>query len=131
MKNLEYMLDVEQSINPQSSAAATVEGDSVSRQGAHQVMAIVGCGAATGSPTAQSCVFQVQEYDGSTWSDVGDSVDLTTDDDEAVITVPSAYNAESTLRIECTVSFTGGSTPAQLIYGTLVLAELPSEPSSI
>lgn len=133
MKSLEYMIDLEQSVNPQSSVAATVNGDAIERQGAHEALMICGVGAATGSPTSFTAIFKVQDSpDGSTWTDVsGATVTISADDDEAAVRIPSAYNADSKYRVVCTLAFVGGSTPAQLLYGGILLSQLPSEPSSI
>ncbi len=90
------------------------------------------CGAASGSPTAQTVATKLQDSaDGSTgWADVSGAAatDLTADDTEDEVDIDLS-GAKRYVRVVATISFTGGTTPSIPVAATLVLAgkdELPA-----
>lgn len=111
-------------IIPASTVAATVNGPAIDRTGFLSCVLTGLAGAATGAPTTQSVIYKLQEsVDGSTgWTDITDAAmaAITTDDTGDELDVNLA-GAELFIRVVATVSFTGGTTPAQLIAATVAL----------
>lgn len=120
------------SLRPQSvNAAADVNGAGVDRAGYLSAKLVAFTGNATGSPSAQSQVFKLQDSaDNSTFADVpGATLTITADDTVAQLNVNLGplrrylrlvYSADST--------FTGGSSPANIVGGHIHLSgaqELP------
>lgn len=132
MKNVDTSVKVDGYLTPASTTAATVTGAVVDRKGFDEVTLTGKVGAASGSPSAQSVIYKVQDSaDGSTdWQDVanGTAAALTADGDEVVLRVPSAYNLRRYLRLAAVVSFTGGSSPAIIPTGNLLLSQAHQEP---
>jgi hypothetical protein len=115
-------------INPTASAAATINGSAVDRfgssQGADSAVLHVACGAATGSPSAQTVDGKLQDSaDGSTdWQDIGDAItQLTADDTSGESPGINLSNKRRYVRSVVTVGFTGGSTPAIPVAATICL----------
>lgn len=110
-------------IDPQASAAATVNGNTVDRTGFTSGKLVVQTGATTGSPTAVSVVVKLQESaDGSTWSDVSPAVSTTV----GAVNSASEVNVDlsglqNNVRAVATVSFTGGTSPTVNFASSLVL----------
>lgn len=82
------------------------------------------CGAATGSPTAQTVDCKLQECAtvGGTYTDVSPAVSLTqlTADDTSAYTKANVRNCLQFLKLLHTVAFTGGSTPAIPVSGAII-----------
>ena len=120
------------SIVPVASEAASsysLTGTAVDRRGYGSCEIVVGTGAVTGSPSAQTVDAKLQESaDGSTgWTDVADDAGTT-----VAITQITAANTDARksaklsaqkryVRLAATVAFTSGSTPKIGVYGAIVL----------
>lgn len=133
MKNVDTSVKFTGWITPVDTTAATVaSAAAVDRKGFDEITLVGQVGAASGSPSAQSVIFKVQDSaDGSTdWTDVADgtAAALTADADTVVLRVPSAYNLRRYVRLVAVVSFTGGSSPAIEVAGHLALSGAHQEP---
>ena len=131
-RNIGAMLAIITSVEPQSSAAATVNGASIDR-GAHSMP---GCcvlhtavGAVGGAPTTTSVISTLQHApDNSTWTAYKpDGVN------NAAAAAVTAQNTESSLSVDLTlayryirvstvVAFTGGTSPTVLVNADVVLS---------
>lgn len=87
------------------------------------VQAIVGIGAVTGSPSAVSVAFKIQESDdGSTgWTDCTDTKGDVTLDAAGEVGVVQALRSKRYVRVLPTAAFTGGTSPAADLAGYIVL----------
>lgn len=124
-------------------ASSDVEGLSVPRYldktndlGAPALSAVVVCstGAASGSPSAQSHTFVVQESsDESTWTAVsGATLVIESDNTEGTLNL-DLTEREGYLRVlydSSASSFTGGSTPANDVHATIILSGYGETPVS-
>jgi hypothetical protein len=130
-------------IAPQSqSGAGTINGTGVDRlqaAGSFSSCAIAGLtGAVSGSPTAQSATFKLQDSaDNSTFADY-----VPPGLSAAPTLVLSAANAAGQVgidlsgarqyvRVVCTVAFTGGSSPTLLVGAGLILGGAQQEPNGL
>ena len=105
------------SIAPQESdLSADINGASVDRLKALSAVIVCALGAASGSPTAQSFVFQLEESDDdSTFTAVADQTVEVTADDTSVSLDVDCSALKRYLRVTLDVSessFTGGTSPA-------------------
>jgi len=131
-RNIGALLSVVTSVEPQSSAAATINGTGIDRQ-AHSM---AGCcvlhqaaGAVGGTPTTTSVVTKLQDSpDNSTFSDYKpDWVNVATN---AALTAANTENSLSVdltaanryIRAVTTVAFTGGTSPTALVAADVVLS---------
>jgi len=131
-RNIGALLATVTSVEPQSSAAATVNGGSIDRQ-AHS---LAGCcvlhqaaGAVGGAPSTTSVVTKLQHSsDNSTWADYKpDGVNVATN---AALTAANTENSLSVdltaanryIRAVTTVSFTGGTSPTALVVADVILS---------
>lgn len=107
-------------ISPQSTAAATVNGPAIDRQDFFSAVLAGITGAATGSPTAISVIYKLQDSaDGSTgWVDFGGSVTVDAVNEHGRVDV-NLGSAKRYIRAVAVVSFTGGTTP-QINIGAVV-----------
>ncbi len=131
-RNIGAFVKTQAGIDPEDSAAQTINGAAIDRQGYLSSVLHHACGAASGSPTAQTVATKLQDSaDGSTgWADVSGAAatDLTADDTEDEVDIDLS-GAKRYLRAATTVSFTAGTTPSIPVAATLVLAgkdELPA-----
>ena len=121
------------SIIPQSvSGSSAVDGVSVDTQGYENAKLHIYAAEATGSPSAGSLAVTLQESaDGSTnWSNALDNtgtvIGFTLTGLQAAAGVNAArieglnLNRKRYLRIVVTPTFTGGSSPATLVYGEII-----------
>jgi hypothetical protein len=121
------------SIIPQSlSGSSAVDGVSVDTEGYDNAKLHVYAAEASGSPSAASVVVTLQESaDGSTnWANALDNtgtvIGFTLSGLQAAAGVNAArveglnLNRKRYLRVVVTPSFTGGTSPATLVYGELV-----------
>jgi len=133
-KDIGAFIDADQySITIQSvDAASDVNGASVDRLDYGSCVIVALTGAATGTPSAQSHRFKVQESaDDSTWSDVTDAtITIAADDTSAELDLDLTARKRY-LRVvydASNSSFTDGTSPANDIAATIVLGgavELP------
>ena len=128
-----YVLPTNNSISIQNTdASADVDGTSVDCAGYGSCVVVAQAGAATGSPTAQSLVFQVQESsDDSTWTAVAGAT-LTVDADNEILRLDlDLRERQRYIRVILDASessFTGGTSPANDIASNIILGgsnELP------
>lgn len=119
------------SVVPQNSAAATVNGTAVDRTGYESCVLQGLVGAATGTPTAVSVTFKLQESaDGSTgWADVTDASVEATAENSAVEADVNLAGALPYVRVVATVAFTGGTSPTIDVAGLLTLGGADSLPA--
>lgn len=126
-------------IAPQSSVAATVNGTGVNRDGYLSAVLHGVTGAVSGAPTTTSVVYKIQHSndDGSTdaYADA--------DDNQGNALAMAALTAASSdkrmdidlsglkkyVRVVATISFTGGTSPAALIFAELTLGGAASLPT--
>lgn len=118
---------------PQNSGAATVNGSAIDRGDYQSCVVHAMTGTATGSPSAQSHTFKLQDSpDGSTdWNDLTDvhgnvySTEITADETIADLDVKLG-GAKKYIRVVATVAFTDGSSPANDIAAVVALAGVAS-----
>ena len=119
-------------LNPQSASAGTVNGTVIERRNFLSAVANVAIGAVTGSPTATSITYTVQH---GTMADGSDMADFD-GRGESVITSSAitAANANTSvdidlegahryIRLVIAVAFTGGTSPAAQLSGSVVLGD--------
>lgn len=130
-ENVGAILKAAIGIEPQSSAAGTVNGGWHSLRSNRPLSCVIHgqTGQATGTPTTQSVTYKLQDAadDGSGSVDAGTAADFTggggtaitadSSDDEIDVDLKGARDY---VRVVGTVAFTGGSTPEQLIASTIV-----------
>ena len=109
-----------------TDASADVDGDAVDRLGYLSAKILAKTGAATGTPDAQSLVFQLQESDASGSGYVavdGATITIAADDTLSVLDVDlSARKRYLRVILDASESsFTGGSSPANDISCDIVL----------
>jgi len=111
-------------INPTDSAAATINGSAIDRQGFQSCVLMVMAGAASGGPTAQTVDAKLQESDNGTsgWADVSGAAVTTVsaDNSSAEVDVDLA-TVKRYVRVVVTVGFTGGTSPTIPVASTVVL----------
>lgn len=128
-----YVLCTNSSISIQETdASVDINGTSVDGARYGSCVVVAQAGAASGAPSAQSLVFQVQESsDDSTWTSVSGQT-LTVDADNEILELDiDLRERQRYIRVILDASessFTGGSTPANDIAAHVVLGgkdELP------
>jgi len=127
------------SVDPQSSGAATVNGTVIDRTGYLSMVGHGRVGAVSGSPSTTSVAFKVQHGAKSDGTDMADFTDEQ-GNGPAIGTVTAAttgvkqgFNlrgAKQYIRIVATVSFTGGTSPAALIYANALLGGVVEAPAA-
>lgn len=122
------------SIAPVSTdGSADVNGAGVDRVGYYSGVVVCSTGAASGSPSAQSIVFQLQESsDNSTFTAVsGATVTITADDTLGELDVDLSARKRY-LRVVCTdaTAFTAGTSPANTVTASIVLGGADSLPAA-
>lgn len=125
---------------PQAKAAGALNGIGIDVKGFKSAVFTCVRGAETGSPTAYTIAFKLQEStDNSTFSDIsGVTVtmtgDISTDSDQDEIATEFELDlTDSTyryVRVVSTPAFTGGSTPTVLVAATVSLGEATSKPTA-
>jgi len=132
MRDIGSFIKTVMSVKPQNqTGSANVSGTAVDRTGQYSMRLHAMCGAASGSPTAQSHTVKIQESsDNSTFTDVsGASVTLDADDESLTLDIDlSGY--KQYVRAVLVTSFTGGSTPANDFAATLTLGGDDERPAS-
>lgn len=133
MKSTGSQVKTECAIAPVSSVAATVDGLAIDMKGFRSCVFTGISGLETGTPTAYQIIWKVQEStDGSTFSDItGKSVTETGDisaaygDEEIDIELELDLTSYSYryLRLAAVITFTGGTTPAITVAGTVTKGE--------
>ncbi len=119
-------------IAPISTVAATVDGPTIDRLAAPQqgfeAAKLTGTvGAASGTPTTQSVVYQLRDSpDDITYADFGAAIPAMTTDDAADSVNLDLAGADRYLQVRAVVSFTGGTAPEQVIGAVLTMLG-PSE----
>lgn len=119
-------------IEPQNSVAAVVTGVEIDRKGYDSVVITGLTGGASGSPTVQSCVFKVQSAatSGGSYSDVsGATVTVSADSSAGEINL-DLRNVARYIKVVCTITFTGGSTPAIEVASSYSLGEAKEKPAT-
>jgi len=122
------------SIAPVSTdGSADVNGSGVDRVGYYSGVVICSTGAASGSPSAQSVVFQLEESsDNSTFTAVsGATVTIIADDTLGELDVDLSARKRY-LRVVCTdaTALTGGTTPANFVTASIVLGGADNLPAT-
>lgn len=121
-----------------SRAAGNVQGPVVDRLSYDQGLIIAYCGAATGSPSAQSVKFQLQHGAASSGSGMVDVPAAKLATSVITITADSTYSRLSFdaralnryIRLDVTTAFTSGSTPEIISGAFFVLGFAQTEPVS-
>ncbi len=123
-KDIGAFIKAQAGINPQDSAAATINGAAIDRQDFDSCVLHAACGAASGTPTAQTVDAKLQDSpDGSTgWADIAGAAitQLAADNAEAEVDVDLS-GAKRYIRAVVTVGFTGGITPKIPVAASVVL----------
>ena len=131
MKTLYDAVKPEISVRAQS-ASTSVNGSSVDTQGYNNAFVQCDVGAASGSPTAQSVTYKVQESsDNSTFTDISGAVTsaITANNKSAQINlIGLGLNIARYIRVVATISFTGGTTPAIPVASSVLLGRAFEEP---
>lgn len=117
-------IKVVRGIAPADASAGTINGAAIDREGYLSAVLHHTCGAASGSPSAQTVDSKIQDSaDGSTgWADYtgGAAAQLTADDAEAEVDIDLS-GAKRYIRVVNVVGFTGGTSPAVEVAATVVL----------
>lgn len=130
--NIAAYLGQRTAIFPASSAAATVNGAAIDTQGFNSLAFVGSCGAASGTPSAQSVIYKLQESDdGSTgWGDITGAVAAALTANNSTAKIPlNVQGRKRYIRAVATVSFTAGTSPAIPVSGVILLggaANLPA-----
>lgn len=120
--NLGELTTTRRGISPQASADGTVNGASIDRTGFGYAVVSCDVGASTGSPTAISVTFKVQDSaDGTTFADVaGTTRTITVNNTNDRIEV-DLRGLRQYIRAVATVTHTGGTMPTTNIAASVVL----------
>lgn len=125
MRNLDGRVKVITAIAPQvRSGDGAVDGAAIVRDKNYEELIVpISLGAATGSPTSFTAIFQAQHRDdsGDSWSNYGSSVTLDASGEFGSLHL-DAKGMKDEFRVTATFDFTGGETPtcpvsAFAIYG--------------
>ena len=123
-KDIGAYVKAQAGINPQDSAAATLNGAAIYRQDFDSCVLHAACGAATGTPTAQTVDDKPHDSPDVTsgWADIAGAAitQITADNGEAEKDV-TLSGAKRYIRAVVTVGFTGGTTPKIPVAATVVL----------
>lgn len=126
MKDTGSEVKTVRALSPQSdSGGSAVNGAAIDRMGYDSLVATVITGAISGSPTTTSMAVKVQHCDtsGGTYADVTDATaTITAADSVAEINV-DCRALKRYVRVTETTTFSGGSTPAVLVGGTIALGQ--------
>lgn len=121
-------------INPLAAqAAGAANGAAIDRLGYMSMSFIGQCGAATGTPSAQSVTFKLQESaDGSTgWADIADAdADALTADNGVARIDLNLQARKRYIRAVATVAFTAGTSPTISVAGVAVLGGADALPAA-
>lgn len=123
------------------TGGSAVNGSAVDTMGYNTAMLLVNTAIASGSPTAASMVVKLQESDtsGGTYADAldntGTAIGFTLDVKTAVQQGQARIeglgtNRKRYLRITETTTFTGGTSPAVLLHGLILLGAGYSKPAN-
>ena len=133
MKSTGAMIKTEVALAPVSTTAATVNGIGIDMKGFRSCVFTGISGIETGSPTAYSIAWKVQEStDNITFSDISGATatetgDISTGYGDSEIDIELEQDITDYtyryLRLVATVSFTGGVAPAITIAGTVSKGE--------
>ena len=131
-KDIGAFIKAQAGINPQDSAAATINGGAIDRQDFDSCVLHAAAGAATGAPTAQTVDAKLQDSpDGTSgWADIAGAAitQITADNAQAEVDIDLS-GAKRYIRAIVAVGFTGGTTPTIPVAATVVLGggrELPA-----
>lgn len=140
MRSIYDNVAVAKSIAPQSdSGGSAVNGGAVDTLGYNTAMVVFESGAISGSPTGTSIAVKIQESaDGSTnWQDAEDNTGAVIG---GTVTAASTallarieglgLNRKRYLRVVETTTFTGGTTPAVLVHGNILLGRGFEKPAN-
>ena len=114
--------------------SAAVEGTGIDRHAvgnAQSVVLVASCGAATGSPTAQTFDAKIQHSTASAsgYADLtGAAITQITADDQIGYVDVDLTGANRYIRVVHTVTFTGGSSPAIPVATELIFGGATAEP---
>lgn len=134
MKDTGSEVKTVRALSPQSdSGGSAVDGVVIDRRGYDSAVATFITGAISGTPTATSIAVKVQHGDESDGSDMADFSGAT-----ATVTAANTVaeinlvlrGAKRYVRITETTTFTGGTTPAVLVAGTVSLGQVKVGPAS-
>ena len=124
-RNVGEFVKLAKGINPAASAAATINGAAIDRQGYLSCVLHHAAGAAAGAPTARTVDTKLQDSaDGTAgWLDLANAAaaQLIADNTEAEKNV-ELTGARRYIRAVTTVTFTGGTSPTIPVAATLTLA---------
>ena len=113
------------STKPANQTPATVNGTSIDREAVDNPMSAVlevACGAATGSPSAQTVTVSLQDSaDDVTFADFGTQPAVLSADSTRASADFNLATAERYIRVERIVALTGGSSPAIPCAEVLIL----------
>ena len=141
MRSLYDNVLVSASIDPQSLTSSAVNGSVVDTEGYNTAILRFRSAAATGSPTPTATIaVKLQEGTKSDGSDMADALDNTGTVIGGTVSVISAagpvvarieglgLNRKRYLRVVATPNFVGGTTPAALGFGEIILGRAFSKP---
>ena len=125
-RDIDRQMKMEIGIDPEDSAAATINGAAIDRRsatgsGASAVLHVA-CGAATGSPSTQTVDGKLQDSaDGSSdWQDIGTAItQLTGDDEDGSSPNRNLVDVRKFVRAVVVVAFSGGSSPTIPVAATI------------
>lgn len=140
MHSLYDNVAVTKSISPESDLGGSpVDGASVDTLGYETAMLVFESGAISGSPSATSIAVKLQESaDGSTgWADANDNTGtpiggtVTAANSVLLARIEGlGTNRKRYLRVVETTTFTGGTSPAVLVHGNILLGRGLEKPAN-
>lgn len=132
MRSVYDNIKLAQSLAPQSvTGSSAVNGTSVDTKGFNSAVLSAYAGQTSSNPTVANMAYKLQESsDNSTWTDALDNTGTVIGGTAGVVSAAQAIlarieglglNRKRYLRIVVTPSFTGGTTPAVILDGQIVL----------
>ena len=124
-RDIGAFIKVQKGIDPTDDTGTTLNGGSIDRRGMESCVLHAACGAATGTPTAQTVDAKIQDSpDGTTgWADLSPAkatTQLVADDTEAEVNVDLS-GVKAFIRAVVTTVLTAGTSPRLPVMATIVL----------
>lgn len=120
-------------LSPEDASAGTASGPWIDRTGFQSAKLTGILGAISGSPSAASATFNLQDASDDSGTGAADFGDALTALDSADSVANGNFDlsgAKQFVRVQCDVAFTGGSSPSALIAAALTLMGAVEPPTS-
>lgn len=123
--NIGAYINAVEGILPKAASSETINGASIDRLGYDSCVLHVLTGAATGSPSAQTADFKIQDSaDGTTFADVSSETSaidqITADNTDGELDLDLS-GLRRYIRVVCVVALTGGTSPTWPVAASVAL----------